>query len=326
MLDRGPLCPAQPAFSSSKSGDTRKSKPRIAQYELAFRMAGFGAGNLTDLSSESASIVRSLRPRIARRARQFSRPNCMLARRLLGNAASRFVQLLSPRLGTNHNGLPLETSPRQARPGHIGPTAKPPLILDPQAARACWKGHVGVVWAGEFRTARVLRPGAPLQAPITTAANHHGPVLSSVWLRRRRHQAGPLVLWRKPTTFGYNVARGFPSNVHDLKRDDPPFASASTNESLHVFRFPGPRLSPQPIVAMAHNRPNGILGVNACRGLLRAFFPPRPLILCRRPWEWRSMPRAGNDVKNRADEKRVQLFQTRRSSRSRHPPRRLAFG
>ena len=191
---------------------TRRSTPRIAQYEMAYRMQT-AVPELTDLSRASRTHVLELYGPDARKPGTFA-ANCLLARRLAERGV-RFVQLYH-RGWDQHGNLP------KRHPRSVPATtdqASAALVTDLKQRGLL--DDTLVVWGGEFgRTVYC-------QGKLTKddyGRDHH-PRCFTIWMAGGGIKPG--ITYGETDDFGYNIVER-PGPRPRPARDDPAPAWAST--------------------------------------------------------------------------------------------------
>ena len=186
----------------SSTGDTEIAS-RIANYELAFRMQK-SAPELTDLSSEPASIREMYGLDSSdKEQRQFA-TNCLLARRMVERGV-RFVLMMDA--GWDDHSEINKNLPKRCRK-----IDRPTAALLKDLKRRGLLDETLIVWGGEFGRTPMVELRRPEDA--TSAGRDHQRSAYSLWMAGGGIQGGQVV--GKTDDFGIKIEED-PISVNDLQ-------------------------------------------------------------------------------------------------------------
>lgn len=173
---------------------------RIAQYEMAYRMQA-SVPELTDLSSESQSVLESYGPDVYRQG-SFAY-NCLMARRLVERGV-RYVQLFHA--GWDHHRNLSTQFQIQCRD-----TDQPSAALVKDLKQRGLLEDTLVVWSGEFGRTPFCQ--GDIKNRQRWGRDHH-PYAFTSWIAGGGIQPG--LTYGETDEFAYNVAKD-PVGVHDFQ-------------------------------------------------------------------------------------------------------------
>ncbi len=186
--------------SASRRPATPRSRPRISQYEMAFRMQASVPELMSTRRRARTRTFEKLYGPIAQARASFA-SNCILARRMAERGV-RFVQLF-------HRGWDQHTDlPEQIRKQCADTDQASAALVRDLAERGLLEDTL-VVWGGEF--GRTVYSQGKLTAD-NYGRDHH-PRCFTMWLAGAGIQPGVTV--GETDDFSYNIAAD-PVHVHDL--------------------------------------------------------------------------------------------------------------